>query len=58
MAHVEHDGIHECLFVIGSVGCGSGGCRRATRRVGEAPATIDAWHAAIQGLSETLRLRP
>ncbi len=54
---VEHDGVHERLFTIVGIGCGPDGCRRSTRHIGEAAATIDGWHAALGRLAEALRLR-
>ena len=54
---VEHDGVHERLFTIVGVGCGPDGCRKSTRHIGDAAATIDGWHAAIGRLAEALRLR-
>jgi uncharacterized protein YndB with AHSA1/START domain len=51
---IEHDGLHPCPYVIGNVACGPGGGRSSSRRVGEVPATISAWHAAIERVSAAL----
>jgi uncharacterized protein YndB with AHSA1/START domain len=50
---IEHDGIHSCLFVITGIGCGPGG-HTSTRRIGEVPATVEAWRAAIRRVWEAL----
>lgn len=50
---IEHDGIHSCLFVITGIGCGPGG-HKSTRRIGEVPATVEAWRAAIRRVREAL----
>ncbi len=51
---IEHDGLHPTPYVIGAIACGPAGGRRSIRRVGEVSATVDAWRAAIQHLSEAL----
>jgi uncharacterized protein YndB with AHSA1/START domain len=51
---IEHDGLHPCPYTITSIGCGPGGSRSSTRRVGEVPATVGAWHAAIRRVLEEL----
>jgi hypothetical protein len=42
-------------FAIDSdpIGCGPGG-HKSTRRIGEVPATVEAWRAAIRRVRETL----
>ena len=52
---IEHDGLHPCPYVVTGVACGPGGCRTSTRRIGQVPATIDAWHVAVRRVSEALR---
>ena len=51
---IEHDGLHPCPYTITSIGCGPGGGRSSTRRIGEVSATVDAWRAAIGRLWEAL----
>jgi hypothetical protein len=51
---IAHDGLHPCPYVITSIGCGPGGGRSSTRRIGEVPATVAAWRAAIRRVSEEL----
>jgi uncharacterized protein YndB with AHSA1/START domain len=51
---IEHDGLHPCPYVIGNVACGPDGGHSSSRRVGEVPATISAWHAAIERVSAAL----
>jgi hypothetical protein len=40
--------------VIGSIACGPRGGRSSARRIGEVPATLEAWHAAIRRVSLAL----
>jgi uncharacterized protein YndB with AHSA1/START domain len=51
---IAHDGLHPCPYVIAGIGCGPGGGRSSTRRIGEVPATVGAWRAAIRRVSEEL----
>jgi uncharacterized protein YndB with AHSA1/START domain len=52
---IEHDGLHPCPYAVTTVACGPGGGHSSTRRIGEVPATTDAWRAAIRRVSEALR---
>lgn len=51
---IAHDGLHPCPYVITSIGCGPGGGRSSARRIGEVPATVGAWRAAVRRVSEEL----
>jgi len=51
---IEHDGLHPCPYAVTGIACGPGGCRSSTRRIGEVPATVGAWRAAIRRVSEAL----
>jgi uncharacterized protein YndB with AHSA1/START domain len=47
---IEHDGFHPCPYKV----TGTGGGRSSTRRIGEVPATVNAWRTAIRRVAEAL----
>jgi uncharacterized protein YndB with AHSA1/START domain len=51
---VEHDGLHPCPYVVGGTGCGPGGGRSSSRRIGEVAATAAAWREAIRCIPAVL----
>jgi uncharacterized protein YndB with AHSA1/START domain len=51
---IEHDGLHPCPYVVRGIGCGPGGGRSSTRRIGEVAATAGAWRAALRRIAEML----
>jgi uncharacterized protein YndB with AHSA1/START domain len=56
---IEHEGLHPCPYEVTGIACGPGGGRSSTRRIGEVPATVEAWRAAIRhaGLAVVERRR-
>jgi uncharacterized protein YndB with AHSA1/START domain len=51
---IEHDGLHPCPYVVTGIGCGPGGSRTSSRRIGEVTATIEAWRAALRRIPVAL----